>query len=570
MKRRLLSLLAALLICALWTTAALAEFEEPEILNDAVDAEIDPAEDTGAEGLSMEAEAAIAPEAAGEPEADPFPGAGDFILQEDLDGEALPGGEDSADMPPAADLYAIDGNGGDFAAEGDQAVLAEEMGEAADSLAPRLYTTQMILGVKENRALAGTTSYTYTSQNPAIATVSATGVVTGIKVGTTTIVVTNAFRRQSTCTVTVKKAPKKVTLKPKKLSLPAKTSAMLTVTLPKDTASAITYSSSNPAIASVGPTGIVTGVSAGKATITARAFNGKKATCKVTVTHEQNYAINYRALLIGEGTFPNMGSSRYLPAKKNISMMEKMLRSVKGPMGNGWSITTRLDRTASQVQSDISAAFAGATSNDVSLFYISTHGNSSVRYTQNYYTAGALSTYAYGPGVNAISLHQLARWLNAIPGRVIVIIDACGSGSAIYNAKAGGDRFDGAAFDQSVVDAFSELDVGVMAPGDHDVGAFVLTNKFFVLTSAADGEWGWSNAKKGHFFTQWLTAGVKTKGKMPADTSKNAYLTLDELYNYTSKKANKTWIRNIEDGRRYKQHIQVYPANSGFELFHRK
>ena len=143
-------------------------------------------------------------------------------------------------------------------------------------------------------------------------------------------------------------------------------------------------------------------------------------------------------------------------------------------------------------------------------------------------------------------------------------------GSAIYNAKAGGDRFDGAAFDQSVVDAFSELDVGVMAPGDHDVGAFVLTNKFFVLTSAADGEWGWSNAKKGHFFTQWLTAGVKTKGKMPADTSKNAYLTLDELYNYTSKKANKTWIRNIEDGRRYKQHIQVYPANSGFELFHRK
>ncbi|MDO4865942.1 MAG: Ig-like domain-containing protein [Clostridia bacterium] len=569
MKRRLLSLLAALLICALWTTTALAEFVEPEILNDAVDAEIAPAEDTGAEGLSMEAGAVEVPEAADGPEAAQFPGAGDFILQEALDGEILPGGEDSADLPPAADLYAIDGEDGDFAAEGDQAVLAEEMGEAADSLSPRLYTTQMILGVKETRALAGATSYTYTSQNPAIATVSATGVVTSKKTGTTTIVVTNAFRRQSTCTVTVKKAPKKVTLKPKKLSLPAKTTALLTASLPKNTASAITYTSSNPAVATVGPTGIVTGVSTGKATITAKAFNGKKATCKVTVTHERNYAINYRALLIGEGTFPNMGSSRSLPAKKNISMMEKMLRSVKGPMGNGWSITTRLDRTAYQVQNDISAAFAGATSNDVSLFYISTHGNSGVRYTQNYYSAGALSTYAYGSGVNAISLHQLARWLNAIPGRVIVIIDACGSGSAVYNAKAAG-RFDGAAFDQSVVDAFSELDVGVMAPGDHDMGAFVLTNKFFVLTSAADGEWGWSNAKKGHFFTQWLTAGVKTKGKMPADSSKNKYLTLHELYKYTSKKANKTWIRSNEDGRRYKQHVQVYPANSGFELFYRK
>lgn len=45
----------------------------------------------------------------------------------------------------------------------------------------------------------------------------------------------------------------------------------------------LTWSSSNPAVASVSANGKIFGVSAGEAVITARASNGKKAFCKVTV-----------------------------------------------------------------------------------------------------------------------------------------------------------------------------------------------------------------------------------------------------------------------------------------------
>ncbi|MEG1384681.1 MAG: Ig-like domain-containing protein, partial [Oscillospiraceae bacterium] len=47
--------------------------------------------------------------------------------------------------------------------------------------------------------------------------------------------------------------------------------------------SAVAWSSSDPAIATVDANGLVTGVAAGSATITAAA-NGKTATCAVTVT----------------------------------------------------------------------------------------------------------------------------------------------------------------------------------------------------------------------------------------------------------------------------------------------
>ena len=57
---------------------------------------------------------------------------------------------------------------------------------------------------------------------------------------------------------------------------------------------------------------------------------------------------------------------------------------------------------------------------------------------------------------------------------------------------------------------------------------------------------------------------------MPADGNKNKFLTLDELYQYVKKKADKTSIRSVDDGLKYKQHVQVYPAYSSFELFYRK
>jgi hypothetical protein len=135
---------------------------------------------------------------------------------------------------------------------------------------------------------------------------------------------------------------------------------------------------------------------------------------------------------------------------------------------------------------------------------------------------------------------------------------------SVAPVEVGERRFSPEAFDRVVVNAFQALDTGVLAAGS---GAFVLENKFFVLTSAGYRESGWSVKNKYSFFTKWLTDAVKTKGRMPADADRNRITTLNELFNRIKKAAAKKVIKY--EGVKYKQHVQVYPGNSGFELFFR-
>ena len=561
-------------------------------------------------------------------------------------------------------------------ADDDAAVLAPaEIGEDADPDAmvlapaqPVLTASAITLGVKEkaNLTIAGgaapeSVGAVFTTSNKKIATVNASGRVTGKKAGKATITL-DVGGVQSSCEVTVKKAPGKVTLSAKKLTLGVGEKSALTAALPKNTASVITYTSSKTSVATVDAAGRVTAVGVGKTTVTAKTFNGKKAKCTVTVKAAPTYVtatigetalwvgrsvkiepilssgsagkvsivssnpsvvqisgttaralakgsatitlttyngkcaeipVNvtkapiYRALVIGEERFPGAGVSR-LPGSKDAALMKKMLNSVQGPSGASWNVTMATNQTAEQIHQLIRSTFAGVEAGDVSLFYISTHGDEDYDISGRYASyAGCLLVYPDFRYYNwydryTMTLSRLANWLCEVPGQVIVMIDSCGSGAAIYGAAgvsapalSGSDdgganeidapAFSPEAFDQAVVDAFRDLDRGVLAPGQ---GAFVLDNKFFVLTASAYRETSWSLKNKYSYFTKWLTDGIKTKGKMPADGNKNKYTTLNELFNYLKKKCNaKTFHYR---GASYKQHVQVYPANSAFELFHRK
>lgn len=127
----------------------------------------------------------------------------------------------------------------------------------------------------------------YKSSNTKIATVNSKGKVTAKKVGKATITVTMKSGATAKYTVNVQKG--KVVTKSLKLDAKSKTllkgkKATLKVTRnPISATEKITWSSSNKKVVTVDKNGKITAKKAGTATITAKASNGKKATCKVTV-----------------------------------------------------------------------------------------------------------------------------------------------------------------------------------------------------------------------------------------------------------------------------------------------
>lgn len=123
---------------------------------------------------------------------------------------------------------------------------------------------------------------TWTTSNKAVATVS-DGKITAVKAGTANITVKTFNGKSAVCKVTVKAAPSKVTLNYKSKTINVGSSYTLKATLPSNTASnAITWTSSNTSVATVS-NGAVKGVKKGTATVTVKTFNGKTATCKITV-----------------------------------------------------------------------------------------------------------------------------------------------------------------------------------------------------------------------------------------------------------------------------------------------
>jgi len=136
---------------------------------------------------------------------------------------------------------------------------------------------------------------TWRSSNTSVATVSG-GVVTAVGGGTATITVTTANGgKTASCTVTVSVAVSGVTLNKQTASIAIGGKENLSATIAPSNATnkTVTWSSSNPAVATVSG-GAVTGVSAGTATITVTtADGGKTASCAVTVNP---YAVTFSAL----------------------------------------------------------------------------------------------------------------------------------------------------------------------------------------------------------------------------------------------------------------------------------
>ena len=311
---------------------------------------------------------------------------------------------------------------------------------------------------------------------------------------------------------------------------------------------------------------------------------------KGTSTSPSTGKAKYYALLIGEATFSNEYASRNEYDVKNMATMLKS--KVNGPTGAAWKVTQKINAGYTGTKNLINSTFKNATKNDVCLFFIATHGNSSGdgELAMNYYSDRSF-----------LDFDTLATWLkNACKGKVIVVIESCGAGSAVYapgvvqndasaagetfgdemsavteksNAKLimnqpGPDDFDAANFVNRAISAFAKADPGIELDEEMDgeevnVGAGAMrTSKFYVLAAARHHELSWGTetyGAQGNYFTKWLIEGVGSKSYSPADTNRNKIVTLNEAFLYL-KKHSTTPGGNV-------QHAQVYPKNSSYKLF---
>jgi trimeric autotransporter adhesin len=128
---------------------------------------------------------------------------------------------------------------------------------------------------------------TWGSSNTGAATVSATGVVTAVAPGTTTITATSDGKSGSAALTVTNVAVGSVTVQPQGPTILQGTSVQMSAVV-RDandnvvTDRVVTWSSSSPSQAGVSPSGIVTGLAPGTVTITATS-EGKSGTSSVTV-----------------------------------------------------------------------------------------------------------------------------------------------------------------------------------------------------------------------------------------------------------------------------------------------
>ena len=132
---------------------------------------------------------------------------------------------------------------------------------------------------------------TWTSSNTNVATVNGSGLVTPKAVGTATITVktNDGSNKTATCNVTVRQLVTGITLNRTTAQMVSRNTLQLTTNITPSTASnkAVTWKSSNTAVATVNASGLVTAITEGTCTITATSQDGsaKNASCTINVTN---------------------------------------------------------------------------------------------------------------------------------------------------------------------------------------------------------------------------------------------------------------------------------------------
>ena len=310
--------------------------------------------------------------------------------------------------------------------------------------------------------------------------------------------------------------------------------------------------------------------------------------------------VTYRAVLIGN-TYPS--SSNKLPGPDNdIDNMEGFLKS----LGVAYSNVNAIDNaSAAQTKSAISSTLGAADADDVSLFYYSGHGKVEERSSES---DGALCMYdpSNYSGIELMELSALESCLSAVKGKVVVILDSCGSGAGVvsdpYSRSVSKDadiidsKEESDAFLNDVIDVFSQNDTGVFDNSASYPGAlskyaeFCTSGKYYVIAGCevgttsmsialgstsnelcTDYEWYSGNycyagaltysILKGAGYKYTKGGGSRSSNSMAADTDSSSTLTFSETFTYAKAK-----VKEIADEYEDVQNVVCYPANGDNQI----
>ncbi len=128
----------------------------------------------------------------------------------------------------------------------------------------------------------------WTSSNESVAMVNAEGEITCVATKGTAVITATAGGYAASCTVTARrKGVTGIALPAEKTVVRGKTATLKATLSGRPTISTVTWTSSDPEVATVSKKGVVTGVSVGAAVITATASSGHQTRCTVTVENQK-------------------------------------------------------------------------------------------------------------------------------------------------------------------------------------------------------------------------------------------------------------------------------------------
>lgn len=211
-----------------------------------------------------------------------------------------------------------------------------------------------------------------------------------------------------------------------------------------------------------------------------------------------------RALLVGCDRFVTQEDTA--PASENNVL--RMAEVLSGGRMNLEKLITRKNEVDSpqELEELIQAAFAEADEDDVSYFYISTHG----LWQQGQPNGDMVLLLSDGRRENAVTAEMLRAMFDKIQGTKVLIIDACHAGAMIGK--------------------------GVHAPFDN----VFLGSEYKVICSSGGAEesWFWSGMEEGEamvgagYFSGAVVRGLSSKGGYGADSNRDGVITLTELKRY--------------------------------------